>query len=130
MVQLDAEKNEVEQWNQKYSGLKEENFVSKRVVDSVLTRVPEGVLVSSLSLSKENTGNHISLAGTSKDSTAVLNYCTLIEGTYGFGKATNEVTYDKEKDIYNYTIEIEVQKEVQQVVSDDIESTEAAEGEE
>lgn len=111
---LEDVKIELEEWNDKYKEIKEENFVSKRIIDSLLTRVPVGLSVSTLTISKdsEKEGKQIILTGTAQEAISIMNYNTIIEGVFGFGTTHEEFELDKEKGYYTYTITIITPEEV------------------
>lgn len=109
--QLEDAKVEMNQWIEKYSDLKKENFVSKRVLDSLLSRVPIDLTVDKLSILPENQAiaqleKSISLEGTSQYVVSILNYATVIEGIYGPGTTNYEAEYNEERGIYEYKINV------------------------
>ena len=109
--QLEDAKVEMNQWVEKYSDLKRENFVSKRVLDSLLARVPINLTLDKLSILPEGQEasqleKTISIEGTSQDVVSVLNYATIIEGVYGAGTTSYEAEYDEERGIYEYKINV------------------------
>lgn len=109
--QLEDAKVEMDQWAQKYSNLKQENFVSKRVLDSLLTRVPMNVTLDKLLIIPEDIEisqleKTIFIEGTSQDIVSVLNYVTVIEGVYGSGTTNYEAEYNEERGVYEYTINV------------------------
>lgn len=110
---LDGVKLEVEEWNEKYQRIKKENFVSKGILESLLTRVPADVVVNILSISKSEEGQEkqINIQGTAREAIGVINYATLLEGIFGLGTTENEFFLDKEKNTYCYTISIRLPEE-------------------
>lgn len=134
--ELEDMKVEVEAWNDKYEEIKEENFVSKRIIDSLLTRVPVGLSVNTLQISKESDdgGKQILLTGTAEEAVSVMNYTTIIEGVFGFGTAKGQFEFDKEKQLYTYTIEVKMAEEVVEETVEEAgeegaqDTTESAEG--
>lgn len=109
--QLEDAKVEMDQWARKYSNLKQENFVSKRVLDSLLTRVPMNVTLDKLLIIPEDIEalqleKTIFIEGTSQDIVSILNYVTVIEGVYGAGMTNYEAEYNEERGVYEYTINV------------------------
>ncbi len=127
--ELEDMKVEVETWNNKYKDIKEENFISKRILDSLLTRIPVGLSVGTLNITKADEGvdKQIVLTGTADETIDIMNYTTMIEGVFGLGSAKQEFDLDKEKGVYNYTIEVKIpSKTVEEVSAEEkTENTEA-----
>jgi len=111
--ELEDAKVEMDQWVQQYSDLKKENFVSKRVLDSLLSRVPIDLALDKLSILAEGQEGAalektISIEGTSQDLISVLNYATLIESVYGTDTTSYEAKYNEERGIYEYKINVSI----------------------
>ena len=111
--QLEEAKVEMDEWIQKYSDLKKENFVSRRVLDSLLSRVPIDLAIDKLSILPEGQEGAqlektIAIEGTSQDVVPVLNYATIIESVYGADTTSYEAEYNKERGLYEYIINVSI----------------------
>lgn len=114
--QLEEAKIERDEWTQRYKALKQENFVSRRVLDSLLTRVPIGLTVNKLCILPIDPelltlGETILVEGVAQDMLTILNYATLLEETYGIGTTDYKATYEERNNRYTYEINIHISKE-------------------
>ena len=108
--QLEEAEVEKEEWTQIYEKLRREKFVSSRVLDSLLGRIPLQLTINQLMIvsGEEETEQEksISIEGTSKDMTTILNYVTILEGVYGGEAIQYEMEYSEENKKYAYQISI------------------------
>lgn len=111
--QLEDTKMAMKEWIEKYSDLKQENFISKRVLDSLLSRVPIDLTLDKLLILPENQEasqleRTISIEGRSQNMISILNYTTVIESTYGAGTTSYEAGYDEGQGVYKYKINVSI----------------------
>ncbi len=117
--ELEVAKADVEQWVNKYGDLKQENFVSGRVLDSLTSRLPIGIVIDKMEIKpgEKNTGKEtevgegnsekgIKIEGSSEELESIINYATILESAYGVGNIYYEGEYDKELGVYKYVIEV------------------------
>lgn len=118
--QLEDTKVTMNEWIDRYSNLKQENFISKRVLDSLLSRVPSGVILDKLSILSENQEasqleRTIFIEGRSQNVVSILNYITVIESIYGTGTTSYEATYNEGRSAYAYKINVRIPIEKSEV---------------
>lgn len=118
--QLEDTKVTMNDWIDRYSDLKQENFISKRVLDSLLSRVPIDVILDKLSILPENQETSqlertIFIEGRSQNVVSILNYITVIESVYGAGTTSYEATYNEERGVYEYKINVSIPIEKSEV---------------
>ena len=130
--QLEDAKVELSEWAEKYSSLKQENFISKRVLDSLLSRVPIHLTLNKLCILPESQEvsrleKTISIEGTSQDMISVLNYVTIIEGVYGVGTTNYEAGYNEERSLYEYNIhvvipvkQLEIEENLEEITPEEV----------
>lgn len=111
--QLEDTKMTINEWIEKYSDLKQENFISKRVLDSLLSRVPIDLTLDKLLILPENQEasqleRTISIEGKSQNMISILNYTTVIESIYGAGTTSYEAEYDEGQGVYEYKINVSI----------------------
>lgn len=118
--QLEDTKVTMNEWIDRYSDLKQENFISKRVLDSLLSRVPIDVILDKLSILPENQEasqleRTIFIEGRSQNVVSILNYITVIESVYGVGTTSYEATYNEGRGVYEYKINVSIPIEKSEV---------------
>lgn len=106
---LEQECKEVDRWNNVYQQLEETEFVSKHLLDSLFAVVPKGIFLKKLQITKEN--QMIILEGTAQEVIQIMNYCTIIEGIFGYGTVKEMFEMNQDKINYTYFIEISVPQE-------------------
>ncbi len=111
--QLEDAKVEMDEWSQKYADLKKESFISRRVLDSLLSRLPIDLVINKLSILPESEEGEalektISIEGIAQDVIPVLNYATILESVYGAGTTSYEVEYNEERGVYEYKINVSI----------------------
>ncbi len=115
---LEVAKAEVEEWVTKYGNLKQENFVSARVLDSLTARLPMGMVIDKINIVLgENTKNkkekEIIIEGSSEKLGTIINYVTVLEGVFGTGTVYYEGAYSKELDVFQYKLDIKILEKVE-----------------
>lgn len=112
--QLENTKEEVEEWQEKYKKLQEDQWIGKSLLDSLVGRVPIGIHINHMKLiakQKENDDDHlIELEGNMDDMTQLLNYIMVLEGVFGVQQVSYEVQYKGERELYEYSMKIEMTK--------------------
>ena len=106
---LEQECEEVDRWNNVYQQLEETEFISKQLLDSLFAVVPKGVFLKKLQIKKED--QMIILEGTAQEVIQIMNYCTIIEGIFGYGTVKETFEMNQDKINYTYFIEISVPQE-------------------
>lgn len=113
---LEGAKVEVEEWVAKYGNLKQENFISTRVLDSLTARLPIGMAIDKISISpgeSSNAGKAITIAGSADQIENIISYVTLLEGVFGTGTVYYEGTYSEELDVYKFNLDVEIHEKVE-----------------
>ncbi len=106
-------KQEVKEWIDRYGGIKTENFVGAKVLDSLTSRVPNGVVLDRISISpgsKQGAEDTININCTARDSILVMNYATILESVYGRGTVTYTLDLDEEIKLYKSDIKVIIPK--------------------
>lgn len=116
MGQLEQARMERDEWMQRCETLQQEKFVSSRLLDSVLSRIPLHVTINKLIILSEgqeasNLEKNIFIEGTSQEMISILNYVTILEGVYGTETVHYEMEDDEENERYTYQISIRIQME-------------------
>lgn len=109
--ELEDERIEVQQWDEKYNRLSRKSLVSKQTLDCLLARVPTGLWINVLSISnaQNEVGEEepqISIEGIAEEEIQLINYMTILEQSFGIGNVQDEIVLDKEKNMYQYTLTI------------------------
>lgn len=115
---LETAKAEVAEWVAKYGNLKQENFVSARILDSLTARIPMGMAIENIAITLgegANTEKNIAIQGTADKLETVFSYATLLEGVYGVGTVYYEGSIDKELGTCRYTLNVKIPAKVEVV---------------
>lgn len=115
---LEVAKAEVEEWVTKYGNLKQENFVSARVLDSLTARLPIGMAIDKINIvSGEKESNKVEkeivIEGSSEQLGTIINYVTVLEGVFGTGTVYYEGELNKELNVYKYKLDIKIPQKVE-----------------
>lgn len=130
--ELEDERIEVQQWDEKYNRLSRKSLVSKQTLDCLLARVPTGLWINVLSISnaQNEVGEEepqISIEGIAEEEIQLINYMTILEQSFGIGNVQDEIVLDKEKNMYQYTLTIRMFDE-SETLEDIVEMQEGLEG--
>ena len=133
--ELEIAKQEVNDWVAKYGGIKTENFIGAKVLDSLTSRTPAGLVIDGISIvpSTEVGGqDNISINCTALDSPIYMNYITIIEAMYGRGSVSYTSTFDEQTGLCTADIKVTIPNEIQveEVPAEGEETTEAEGNEE
>lgn len=115
---LEREKQELIKWESCYQKLVNEHDESPNLLVTLLTRVPTGVYINHLSI-EEQVGEKekiILVEGTARKSQSVINYQALLEEIFGMRKVTCLVEWDTRLQLYEYKIEIILNKSVGEII--------------
>lgn len=129
--ELELAKQEVNDWVEKYGGIKAENFVGAKVLDGLTSRIPMGVVLNTVSIVPAQDGgteDTISIGCTSTDSVTTMNYITILESMYGRGTVSYSSSLDEETKLYTAEINVTIPKEIEVVEEVPVEGEAAAEG--
>ena len=130
--ELEDERIEVQQWDEKYNRLSRKSLVSKQTLDCLLARVPTGLWINVLSISnaQNEVGEEepqISIEGIAEEEIQLINYMTILEQSFGIGNVQDEIVLDKEKNMYQYTLTIRMFDE-SETLEDIVEMQDGLEG--
>ncbi|MBQ1274538.1 MAG: PilN domain-containing protein [Cellulosilyticum sp.] len=130
--ELEDERIEVQQWDEKYNRLSRKSLVSKQTLDCLLARVPTGLWINVLSISnaQNEVGEEepqISIEGIAEEEIQLINYMTILEQSFGIGNVQDEIVLDKEKNMYQYTLTIRMFDE-SETLEDIVEMQDGIEG--
>lgn len=115
---LETAKAEVAEWVTKYGDLKQENFISARVLDSLTARLPMGMAIENIAITLgegTNTEKNIAIQGTADKLENVFSYATLLESVYGVGTVYYQGSVDKDLGTCTYTLNVKIPAKVEVV---------------
>ena len=109
--QLEEAKLQKEQWTKKYDELNQRNFINRRLLENVLSRVPLDLTINKLSILPEHQEisyleGTILIQVTSQEIMAIFNYATLLESIYDVGTIDYEISYEETQDRYAYQMTV------------------------
>lgn len=100
-----------------YTSIKQPNYIGEALLDELIGRVPNGVIVQQLNISDdqgEEATKTIEIKGLSVTLSAGLNYVNVLETLFPSYAISNEISYDETTQKYQYTVEISVDDEKQE----------------
>lgn len=109
---LELAKKEMKTWISQYSTLKQKAYISGQFLDELVTRVPEGVNITSLKVDSPDAAEdgssekNIEIVGRSQSYDQGLSYVGVLETLFTPENITHEITYNKGKNCYDLTIMI------------------------
>lgn len=102
---LESEKNAINDWKANIGDLSEEKFISEKLLDRLISRLPEGVTIDSLDVSAQS--KRIAISGRTLTSRSIINYVALLEVAFPNSDVTFDVQdADKKTSAAKYTIDI------------------------
>ncbi len=130
---LETENNAISDWKANIGDLSSEKFISEKLLDRLVLKLPEGVTIDNLNVIAE--AKTIKITGKTTASKALINYIALLENTYANSKVTFDVTAsDKNTQAQTYNITIVLEDEgidavdaASEQVADNQESTQQVE---
>lgn len=127
LADLEATKTELDAWMLQYKDLKSRDFISTRVLDTITSRLPEGVHINSMEMiplvksEGSATPEVIKLTGSGSDLTEIATYATLLESIYGDGAVVFQSDYDKTilANTFEITLTLPIPADVQQEIDEE-----------
>ncbi len=119
--ELEVAKQEVNDWVVKYGGIKTENFVGAKVLDSLTSRIPKGVILDKISINPAVEGvleDKITISCTTSDSITYMNYITILESMYGRGTVSYNSSFDEGTYLYTTEIRVVMPKVIEEVIEE------------
>ena len=112
MEALQLAKQEAAQLKKQYETIQDAHFISKQLMDSLLSRVPAGLIVNQLNIAynKEHGEKQIQMDGTSLVAATIINYATVLEEIFGTEAVVCHFEQSAEQQNYVYQIEIDLQE--------------------
>ncbi len=132
---LEVAKTDMKKWLNKYSSLKQEGYINGKLFDEFVTRLPEGVNITSFNIdvpapaadgSSEKT---IVIECQSNELQESINYVTILEALYPSDSITHDIAYDKQEHKYKGVITIKLKiAAIQPTTTSTAEATPVEEG--
>ena len=116
LKELEDAKTQMSEWQQAYAQLKYKDEIGTEMIDELVGRVPEGVIIQQLSVKRSEDGNkEITIKGTCQEFNQCLNFVSRLETIYPAHEISHELESDE--DAENYEYQIQIKEEVQKVVA-------------
>lgn len=125
LADLEAAKTELDAWMLQYKDLKETDFISSRVLDTLTSRLPEGVHIDSMKLTPlersegSATPEVVTITGTASNLTEIVTYGTILENTYGDNTVVFQSDYDKSilANTFELTLTLPIPQDIQEEIA-------------
>lgn len=111
---LEQAKSDMQALINNYNSLKQDNAVSGETLDTLISRVPNGITIMTMSVTAApgNGAKQMSIQYNADTYRIGQNYATILELIFPSAQKSIQYSYNQSLDIYNYTISINVPEEV------------------
>jgi len=107
---LQNEHDAISDWKANIGDLSAEKFISEKLLDRLVVKLPDGVTIDSMRINAE--AKTIDITGKTTASKAIMNYIALLESIYTNAEVKFNVTAgDKNSSMQQYTVNIIVHEE-------------------
>ena len=122
--ELEEAKTQMREWQQAYAQLKYKDEIGTEMMDELVGRVPEGVMIQQLSVKRLEDGKkEIMIKGICQEFSQCLNFVSRLETIYPAHKISHELKGNEKEQNYEY--QIQIKDEVQEVVANQDDKNEA-----